>query len=104
MVSKKELLKNEEALNKQIQTVFSFYDKDSSNFIERGELRKPLEDFMKTLDVSAEDLPEGTLEKAVEDTLASLDVNHDGKLSLEEFKDFILKLIKNVSIQDLLKD
>ena len=69
---------------------FSNYDKNSSGFIEKKELRQCLVDLRNDIEKIC---PGQGVEKievtdeSVSDILSGLDVNEDGKLNYEEFKE-----------------
>lgn len=88
-----DILNNDEALNKEARKIFKSYDIDGSGYIEKNEMRKPLLDFMALTGVKKSEVSEEDLNKTIDDAIKDLDTNKDGKLSFDEFKEFIVGLI-----------
>eukprot|EP00927_Polykrikos_kofoidii_P067842 TRINITY_DN63277_c0_g1_i1.p1 TRINITY_DN63277_c0_g1~~TRINITY_DN63277_c0_g1_i1.p1 ORF type:complete len:847 (-),score=183.59 TRINITY_DN63277_c0_g1_i1:47-2545(-) len=91
-----------EDLSKQLRIVFDIFDMDNSGFISLQELRRALtqgvndsqlppkmgspREKTKQTNVVSYLLPDG---KTVDDVMAELDVNHEGKVSFEEFRSYL---------------
>ena len=84
-----DILANAETLKQEAEKVFKAYDTDASGYLDKKELRKPMEDFMTVFGLDLKSLPEGALDEGIEETFNELDTKKDGKLSPEEFLKFV---------------
>lgn len=87
-----ELLENESFFLPAAEGIFEAHDTDKSGFIEINEFY----DCLKQLNDEAFHIPDFN-EKKAEEYLGKLDTNKDGKLSKEEYKPFLKKLLAGIS-------
>ena len=76
-----------EDFNGECKKQFDSYDNDASGYLEKSEVTTVLKELVAILPTEKGKSLEVT-DKDVEDAMADLDTNADGKLSLDEFKNF----------------
>ena len=84
-----ELINNKEKFNEVSQKLFEQYDLNKNGVICEKELSNALTTFTAG---SGAPIPDAATVKQV---FLSLDTNNDGALSLEEFKEFLIKTLIN---------
>jgi len=87
--SAEEILKDEVALRKLSDEVFTKYDKDSNGYLDRSELLAMLEEI-------GQKVGEVPKEHEVNAIYEDLDVNQDGKISREEFVAMVRGVLENI--------
>lgn len=65
---------------KKLKAAFKMYDKDSSGYISKYEIKSALENYASFTDVQLEEI------------IRQVDKNQDGEISFEEFKQIMIKL------------
>ena len=83
-----DIVADTETIKRESERVFKAYDTDGSGYLEKTELKKPMEDLMSALGFDPKTLPEEAIKAGIDETLSKLDTNKDGKLSPEEFLEF----------------
>jgi len=78
------------ATEKEIKAIFDSFDTNKNGFIESGEVEQMVLQFVKGKEVKLD--PTQT-KAAVEAYVKSVDSNNDGKISLKEFSDFVIKFL-----------
>ena len=81
-----------EAIDKVVNELWSKYDKDDSNALEKEEAFTYIKDVMAELNPSAV-MSEDMLDQA----FGSLDLDSNGSLSKAEFKTFVVKLTERMA-------
>lgn len=90
------MLKNKPLIDSLIDEMFMKSDLNQSGFVEYTELYFAMTEMAKELNKTAP-----TKEKVAE-IMDKLDLNKDGKLSKEEYKPFVLKLLKKLYLEGAL--
>ena len=88
-MSVQDLINDKEKFNTVAQNLFTQYDTNKNGVICEKELSNALTSFTKG---SGAPIPDADTVKQV---FLSLDKNNDGALSLEEFKEFLIKTLIN---------
>ena len=90
------MLKNKPLIDSLIDEMFMKSDLNQSGFVEYTELYFAMTEMAKELNKTAP-----TKEKVAE-IMGKLDLNKDGKLSKEEYKPFVLELLKKLFLEGAL--
>ena len=69
-------------LKEKLNYVFKVYDQDDNKVIDRDEVARVLQGMFKLIGIQSDDV---NFEKCIENIMDSLDVNHDSKISKDEF-------------------
>ena len=89
----KDFVKSEE-FKEAVEGEFKKYDTDESGAIDAKELKAVLDNLFEEIKkCGVEDIPAPT-EDDVNQVMAEFDTSQDGKLQLEEFKNFLKELFK----------